>query len=200
MKTKLITGAIIGATLFGGALSVSAANVVDNVGTTDIGVDIVEPEEGKELLTLMAVPTNYIFESVVTQNGKYALAAKQIGDTSDDKGVTNNEIKVHKNYSTVGKYEVRAKVSDLTLKRAGTDPVTVGVDSFAINNIGVLGTGNAKVLYTDNDFAGESRTTGSYSQTVTRATIGFEKADLKPSDELTGTITYTIGTYTPPTP
>lgn len=198
MKTTLITGAIIGATLFGGALSVSAAGVSENVDTTDIGVDIVEPEEGKELLTLTAVPTNYIFESFVTQNDKYALGAKQIGDTSE--GITNNEIKVHKNYSTVGKWEVRAEVSNLTLKRAGAATVTVGVDSFAINDIGVLGTGNAKVLYTDSDFAGESRTTGSYSQTVTRATIGFEKADLKPSDELTGTITYTIGTYTPTTP
>lgn len=200
MKTKLITGAIIGATLFGGALSVSATGG-DNNARTDIGVDIVEPAEGSEILTLKAVPSNYKFESLVTADNDYSLTAKEIGNAPEGDGPNiNNQITVHKNYSSLGKWEVRAKVSALTLARAGVDPETVGVDSFTINGIGVVGTGSAEVLYTDSDFAGEAQTTGNYAKIVESATIGFKKADLKPSDKLTGKITYTVGAFTPATP
>ncbi|MDT2757552.1 hypothetical protein P7G51_09200 [Enterococcus asini] len=195
MKTKLITGAIIGATLFGGALSVSAAGVDNNVGTTDVGVAIVEPANGDEILTLKAVPKNYIFESLVTENNEYSLTATQIGDENGG----NNQIIVHKNYSAVEKHEVRAEVSSLTLTRGKDNLGTVTVDNFTINEKAVLGTGNAKALYTDSEFAEGTQTTGDYTKAVSSATIGFTKADLKPADKLTGTITYTIGEFTPTT-
>lgn len=188
MKTKLITGAITGATLFGGALSVSAAGIENNVGTTDVGVNIINATGDDEALLLQAVPTNYIFESFVTENSSYSLTATQIGNGEGG----NNKITVHKNYLAVGKKEVQATVSDLTLTRGVTDIRTVTVANFTINTKEVFGTGEVGTLYTDSDFAGAAGTTGEYSKDVTEATIEFGAADLQPNDKLTGTITYSV--------
>lgn len=186
MKTKLITGAIIGATLFGGALSASAAGVVDNVGTTDVGVNIIDAKPGFEILTLKAVPTNYKFESVVTENNKYSLTATQIGDEGGGK----NKITVHKNYLAVGKKEVQATVSDLTLNEGSTNFITV--DSFKIDSKKIKGTSSSPTLYTDDDFAGAAGTTGEYSKVIESAMIEFGAVNLQPNDKLTGTITYSV--------
>lgn len=182
MIKKIIAGAVVSTALFGVAIPAMAADA------SEVSVNIVNPESGKEALFLETVPSEYNFKSVVTRDGNYLLNASTIGENASDKF-----IKVHKNYTQNGVKEVQAYISNLKVN--GEENNLATVQSFSINGIDVgIGTGNETTIYTDTDFSGDTNIVGNFTKEITAAQIGFTKAGLQPMDTLSGSITYTVTT------
>lgn len=181
--TKYIAAAVIAATALGVATPAFASGEPEaGVNASDVGVTIRTAEEGEEEFVLKTVPAGYNFESSVKYNGEYTI---------DTPAGTTFKMTAFKNFESGSedKFTVSASVSDLVLN---DNEATIEVTNFVIGEKGIGGsTGEGDELFGDTDFTTSETDPNIYSVSIDKATIEFEKQDLVPTDELTGTVTYT---------
>lgn len=178
--TKYIAAAVIAATALGVATPAFASGV--GVNASDVGVTIRTAEEGEEEFVLKTVPAGYSFESSIKYNGVYEIT------TPED---TTFKMTAFKNFESgeEDKFVVSASVSELVLN---DDEDTIEVTNFVIGEKEIGGsTGGGDELFGDTDFATSETDPNIYSVSIDKATIEFQKQGLVPTDELTGTVTYT---------
>ncbi|OQO64485.1 WxL domain-containing protein [Enterococcus faecium] len=142
-------------------------------------VDPIDPEDpNQNHLTLEHVPTNYNFESVVS-NKSYAISSGTIEENTID--VFNDR--------SARNWVVKASVKDDQLTKGGSN---YSVSNFKINGT-TLATGAQTIVAQnpDNTITGN---TGLIKTTVSSVSINFEDPNntLKAGDELTGTIDYQL--------